>query len=122
MLERKEKMNKYYCVSLKGLVNNGRFKLQTIAKRINMDAKYFEDLVNCNVEQTMEDYIKISNYFNITIDYLLGIRSVGETIAGTQDEETTDFFVRLILTYNELSEIRKEMGNLNNRRVDLKNL
>lgn len=97
MLERKEK-NKYYCMNLKGLVNNERIKPKTIAKRINMDAKYFENLVNCNVLPTMEDYIKISNYFNITIDYLLGIRSVGETNSGKQDEETTDFFVRLILT------------------------
>lgn len=41
-----------YCLNLKFLVDNGRFKLQTIAKRINMDVKYFENLINCNIEPT----------------------------------------------------------------------
>lgn len=71
-----------------------------------MDAKYFEGFVNCNAEPTVNDCVKISKYFNITIDYLLGIRSVGETIDGTQDEETSDFFCAIILKATVLQPTR----------------
>lgn len=52
-------VNKYYCVNLKELVDNERFKSQTIARKINIDAKYFVELVNCKVEPTIEDCITI---------------------------------------------------------------
>lgn len=64
-----------YVDRLKALREDRDLKQKDIAKVLNKSQQGYAHLENRKAKFTIEDIIKLANFYNVTIDYILGTES-----------------------------------------------
>lgn len=80
--------------TFKELYQESRFnKISDLAEDINISRTILYDIFNVNNLPNIKTLTKIANYFNVTLNFLLGLDDKNETLTGNLDEK---FYNRLI--------------------------
>ena len=94
--------------NLKALrVNKGISQLQ-LANIIMVSQQSVNKYENHNVEPDIETLIKIADYFEVSIDYLVGRTEIQEVVDKTKMSDLTDFEVKIIQKFRCLNNTQKQ--------------
>lgn len=94
--------------NLKKLREDARVSQKQLAEFIGVSQQSINKYENHNIEPDIETLIRIADYFNTSVDYLIGHTDLRRKIEVTHPYELNSGECRIIDGYRKLSETQKK--------------
>ena len=94
--------NSYFSIRIKELRENNKLSMEQLAKNLNVTKSRINMWENNGTVPRMDVLVKLSNYFNVSTDYLLG----------------NDSTQNIAPNHNKLSSLQRNLGKLNETELE----
>lgn len=94
--------------NLKALREAAAISQKQLAEAIGVSQQSINKYENHNIEPDIETMIRIADYFNTSVDYLIGNSTVRRKIENVTPYELNDEEARMVDNYRKLTKKQKE--------------